>query len=179
MRRFVINFTPVRAEGLTFVYRGHRCKNSCYSWQKMKRQHCSEVNKNLPSWAADRIAAVSCITNPVHRERKGWKNKQSHPDFQFDDRSRGVWWKDDVCNLTPRVWIGVLAPGKSQIAGLGFSLWWSCLWSECLQKLQWGKTSERAERLRVIIERRDHRSRWTGQTIKRWYNRSKRHHNKP
>jgi len=55
----------------------------------------------------------------------------------------------------------VLAPKESQIAGLGFS-WWSCLWSECLQKLQWEKSECGTERLCVVIERRDKRSCWTG-----------------
>lgn len=51
--------------GLTFVYRGHRCKGFCYSWQKRKRDCCSKLSKNLPSWNTDeRVVAVSCITGP-------------------------------------------------------------------------------------------------------------------
>lgn len=35
--------------------------------KKIKRDFCSKLNKNLPSWNTDeRVAAVSCITGPVH-----------------------------------------------------------------------------------------------------------------
>lgn len=56
-----------KKKNLTFVYRGHRCKDFCYSWQRIKRDFCSKLNENLPSWNSDeRVAAVSCITGPVH-----------------------------------------------------------------------------------------------------------------
>lgn len=38
-----------QAKHLTFVYRGHRCKDFCYSWQRIKRDFFSELNENLPS----------------------------------------------------------------------------------------------------------------------------------
>lgn len=146
MCRSDINFPLVRSVDLTFVYRGHRCKDFCYSWQKMKRQHCSQLNTNLPSWAADRIAAVSCITNPVHRGEKKDKRLKNHIQNFYLIIGPGWVMKKGCQQLNSTGLDAVLAPKESQIAGLGFS-WWSCLWSECLQKLQWEK--------RASVERSD------------------------
>lgn len=156
-----INFTLVRAVDLTFVYRGHRCKDFCYSWQKMKRQHCSQLNKNLPSWAADRIAAVSCITNPVHQGEKKDKRMKNHIQNFNLIIGPGCVMKKRCLQLNSTGVDGVLALIKEPNCRSWLQLViMSVEWVPA--KVAMRETSERTERLCVVIERRGNRSCWTG-----------------
>lgn len=127
----------------------------------MKRQHCSQLNKNLPSWAADRIAAVSCITNPVHQGQKKDKRMKNHIQNLNVIIGPGCVMKKRCLQLNSTGIDGVLALIKEPNCRSWLQLViMSVEWVPA--KVAMRETSERAERLCVVIERRGNRSCWTG-----------------